>query len=330
MITFNTRIGKTDKDIEYAAQLINSDDVVAFPTETVYGLGGNAYSEKAVSKIYAAKGRPSDNPLIVHIPSFENVSDVASVITDDAVKLFNAFSPGPITVILPKKQIIPDCVTAGFDTVGIRIPSHDMARKFLSYCKVPVAAPSANLSKRVSPTTAEAVAEDMFGRIPMILDGGACSVGIESTVITLAKEMPTILRPGAITPNMIIDVLGSCASTSKKVLGAAPAPGMKYTHYRTTCDFAVRKSGNEVYALASYYQSLGRATVILSRSSNMYKYAGFDVIDLGETDEEICSSVYEQMRKAEKRYDVIVCEKVEGGELCDSIMNRLEKADNTK
>lgn len=260
--------------IDEAAGIIRNGGIVAFPTETVYGLGANAFDKQAVAGIFEAKGRPADNPLIVHLSTVADIANVAQCIPDAAFKLFEAYSPGPLTVVLNKKPCIPDTVTAGLNTVGIRIPSHPIAREFISACALPIAAPSANRSKRVSPTTASAVLEDMDGRIPLIIDGGSCSVGIESTVLSLTGEVPTVLRPGAITPAMIARVLGKCVEYKGKVTGSAPAPGMKYQHYRPLVDFILCDSGEEITNRYALYSSLGQSPIIMGKTSHLPNYAG--------------------------------------------------------
>ncbi len=226
-----------DSQLCKAAELIKSGALVAFPTETVYGLGANALDSKACDSIFEAKGRPHDNPLIVHVLSPSDFSLYAE--TEDQPllkKLAEKFMPGPLTVILPKKKIIPDSVTVGLQTVALRCPSHPIARAFIKTCGRPIAAPSANLSGKPSPTTAEHVYEDMNGRIPMILDGGACEVGLESTVISLKGDEIHLLRPGFVTVEDLREVTEKVI-VSKAVLSSLEknqkpeSPGMKYRHY---------------------------------------------------------------------------------------------------
>ena len=224
-----TTIEKASDAIQKGAKIINEGGLVVFPTETVYGLGANAFDERAVAKIFEAKGRPQDNPLIVHISSLEQVKDIAKDIPDKFYELASRFMPGPLTVILNKSDKIPYIVTAGGETVGIRMPDNKWARELIASSK-PLAAPSANRSKHISPTTAQHVYEDLQGRVELILDDGPCGVGIESTVLDLTCETPTILRPGAITADMLLDIVGQ-VSQNGKVIKIAKAPGMKYTHY---------------------------------------------------------------------------------------------------
>ena len=226
----------SDADFERAAALLRSGALVAFPTETVYGLGANGLDAAACACIYEAKGRPSDNPLILHIADLAMAHDVAADVPPLAAHLLTAFAPGPLTVILPKAPHIPDIVTGGLPTVGVRCPDHDTARRLIRATGVPIAAPSANTSGRPSPTTAAMVYADMAGRIPLILDGGSCRLGVESTIVDCTEESAiTILRPGAITREMVVaelphaDVRMDAALTAEDEVPRAP--GMKYTHY---------------------------------------------------------------------------------------------------
>ena len=225
-----------DAAMKEACDLIRAGELVAFPTETVYGLGANALDEEAAKKIYAAKGRPTDNPLIAHIADFSDLKPLVAEIPEAAGKLMEAFWPGPMTLILPKADCIPDAVSAGLDTVGIRLPANADARRLIRAAGCPIAAPSANRSGRPSPTTALHVLEDMDGRIPLILDGGVCQVGVESSVIDATGEVPVILRPGGITPEMVERVLGH-VRVDEHVMSplregdVARSPGMKYKHY---------------------------------------------------------------------------------------------------
>ena len=223
-------------DFERAADLIRSGALVAFPTETVYGLGANGLDAAACARIYEAKGRPSDNPLILHVSDLAMANQVTSYMPPFAAHLLTAFAPGPLTVILPKAAHIPDIVTGGLPTVGVRCPDHAAARRFIRTAGVPIAAPSANTSGRPSPTTAAMVHADMAGRIPLILDGGSCRLGVESTIIDCTEEgIVTILRPGAITCEMIAAELPTIEVRMDAALTEADetprAPGMKYTHY---------------------------------------------------------------------------------------------------
>jgi len=220
--------------IERAAQLLKQGKVVAFPTETVYGLGANGLDGQAVAKIYQAKGRPSDNPLILHIANQQEVIPLVTVIPANAQVLMDKYWPGPLTVILKKTNRVPDIVSGGLDTVAVRLPASIIARQLIALAGVPIAAPSANTSGRPSPTSAQAVLADLDGRIEAIIDGGLCDIGVESTVVDCTTPVPTLLRPGGITLEMLMDTLGEIELAP--VLDGSPecaprSPGMKYTHY---------------------------------------------------------------------------------------------------
>lgn len=227
---------KQEKEIMEAAQLIRSGEVVAFPTETVYGLGANALDSRAVGRIFEAKGRPGDNPLIIHIHDVSEWSRLAENIPKQAYLLADRFWPGPLTMILNKTRLVPMGVTAGLDTVGVRMPAHPVAIKLISLSRVPIAAPSANISGRPSPTLAQHVVEDMDGRIPLILDGGRTDIGVESTVLDLTGSVPLVLRPGGVTVEMLQSIVGQVRihPNVMKPLREGQrvrSPGMKYTHY---------------------------------------------------------------------------------------------------
>lgn len=230
----------SDEELSAAADILKSGGTVVFPTETVYGLGANALSDEAVSKIFEAKGRPSDNPLIVHIYDRKQLNDIAEEIPSDVEKLMDNFWPGPLTVILKKRPEIPDSVTAGLDTVGVRMPGNDTALKLLSMADVPIAAPSANISGRPSPTELSHCLLDMNGRVDAIIDGGPCSVGVESTVIDMTDE-PVIYRPGDITVQQIEDVLGKPVRIAAELHDGekAKSPGLKYRHYSPKAEVVV-------------------------------------------------------------------------------------------
>ena len=217
-----------------AGALVRAGEVVAFPTETVYGLGANALNPEAVAKIFAAKGRPQDNPLIVHIARKEDINELTTGLNANARKIMEHFMPGPITIIVPKAVIIPDVTSAGLDTVGVRFPINKYAQEFILACGCPIAAPSANISGRPSPTNAQDVLEDMQGKVAGILDGGSCGVGLESTVVDTTSPVPTICRPGGVTYEMLTEVLGA-VEIDPALLGDKDfkpiAPGMKYRHY---------------------------------------------------------------------------------------------------
>jgi len=240
------------KAVQTAAQILKDGGLVGIPTETVYGLAANALSGKAVAKIFAAKGRPMDNPLIVHISEFDQLEKLVKQIPEQAKQLAEKFWPGPLTIILPKSDIIPDEVSAGLDTVAVRFPSHPVARALINAAGLPLAAPSANLSGHPSPTTAAHVMNDLGGKIEAVLDGGACGVGVESTVVTLATNPPRLLRPGGITLEQLRSVLGTVdldnAVLHPLAVGVrAASPGMKYKHYSPKANVIIINGSFEAY-----------------------------------------------------------------------------------
>lgn len=320
-----TLVLKGKEAIEKGAELIASGEVVAFPTETVYGLGADAFNEEAVKKIFAAKGRPSDNPLIVHIADISALDGLVEDVSEAAKSVISAFMPGPITVIMKKSEKVPLSVTAGLDTVGIRMPSHVVAREFIKACGTPIAAPSANRSTHISPTSAEHVFEDMDGRIPLIIDGGDCEVGIESTIIDMSTDVPTILRPGAVTSEMLAEVLGAVKTFSGKVV-VAKAPGMKYKHYSPSCETVVAKDVGSAVKAYDDAEEKGLKPVIIARSSTAEKLGGRTHIDLGSSDAEVCRNIYAALHRAEKIAGFIVCEHFGEKGVCGSVMNRVMKS----
>ncbi|WP_050697911.1 L-threonylcarbamoyladenylate synthase [Anaeromassilibacillus senegalensis] len=243
---------KEPESIRKAARILQNGGLVGIPTETVYGLAANALNGAAVAGIFTAKSRPMDNPLIVHISQFDQIDGLVREVPDAARKLAERFWPGPLTIILPKGNCIPDEVSAGLDTVAIRFPSHPVAQAVIDAAGVPLAAPSANLSGHPSPTTAAHVMDDMDGRIEAVLDGGPCAVGVESTVVTLAAEPPRLLRPGGVTLEQLREVLGD-VEMDQAVLNPLPegqqaaSPGMKYKHYSPKANVVILDGSLEHY-----------------------------------------------------------------------------------
>lgn len=315
-----TKIGKTQKDVAEAAALIKRGELVAFPTETVYGLGGNALDADASRKIYGVKGRPSDNPLIVHLTKWQDAEKIAYT-TEQAKRLYDAFCPGPLTMILKKRAVVPDATTGGRQTVAIRFPSHPVARALIDQAGVPIAAPSANKSKHVSPTAAAHVYEDLAGEIPMILEGGDAEVGIESTIVDLTAEEPTVLRPGAITAEEIRAVLGK-GEYYRGEIKEALAPGMKYKHYspKVPCFLASRES---LESALERLRKQGLRPVLITTESEAEKYA--PSLSLGSTAKEAQHRIYGALREAEK-YDVAVIEDLSDRREYYAAMDRIKKA----
>jgi len=323
--------------IKEAAQLIRKGELVGMPTETVYGLGANALDEEAVKKIFAAKGRPGDNPLIVHVSCLAEIPPLVKEIPDSAKRLMEAFWPGPMTLILPKSALIPSAVSAGLDTVGIRLPASEAARDLIRESGCPIAAPSANRSGRPSPTTAQHVFEDMDGRIPMILDGGDSEVGVESSVIDATGEVPVILRPGGITPEMVEAVLGSVAVDEHVMSPLAEgdivrSPGMKYKHYAPKAKTVIfdGKAEHVIAAICARYDeavSAGETPAIL----------GFDEHDFGnrtrislgsvKRPQEAAARLFAALRELDERGETVaLCEAVEATGIGLAVMNRMGRA----
>lgn len=255
--------GTTEEDIQQAAEIIKEGGLVAFPTETVYGLGADALNPEAVGKVYAAKGRPSDNPMIVHISSKNDLSYLTFEITDDIRKLMDAFWPGPLTMVVPAAPVVPRVTTGGLDTVAVRMPSDPVAAALITSSETPIAAPSANLSGRPSPTSARHVIDDLDGRIDAIIQGGDCQVGIESTVVDMTGAVPTVLRPGIITAERLSQALGKTVeidpAMNVKTADFKPkSPGMKYKHYAPKAEMIIYKGDREKVYLAMSEEKLRR------------------------------------------------------------------------
>lgn len=318
-----------------AAQLINQGEVVAFPTETVYGLGADATNEEAVKKIFIAKGRPGDNPLIVHITS---VDQIQTVIRGEmpvwAKKLADAYWPGPLTMIFDKGDRIPSCVTAGLDSVAVRIPSHKDARNLIDAAQKPIAAPSANLSGRPSPTTARHVFDDMNGRIPMIIDGGESDVGLESTVLDVRSLPVKVLRPGGITPKMIADVVGEVevAGSVMRPLKEGEtvlSPGMKYKHYAPEGSLVIVKGNQKkvAEAILNMYDATEGEKCILALEGNLKNYPGKNVFSLGKDPKEMAHRLFDALREMDARgVSAIFSEAVDAEGIGLAVMNRLGRA----
>lgn len=319
-----TRIVKAKDGIDEGARILKDGGLVVFPTETVYGLGANAYNENAVANIFKAKGRPQDNPLIVHISSLDQVNDIAVDVPDEFYKLAERFMPGSLTVILKKSDKIPYVVTAGGDTVGVRMPDNAYTRQLIAK-SFPLAAPSANRSKHISPTTAQHVYEDLNGEVDLILDDGACQVGIESTVLDLTVDVPTILRPGAVTADMLLDVVGQ-VSQNGKIIKVAKAPGMKYTHYAPKVDTVTAVNIDHAVNEYDKQASLGKNPVIVARDIYRDTVKDRNLISLGVTVEDYTRNIYSALHTAEKEYDYIIVEELHGSGLEASVMNRVTKA----
>ena len=293
----------TIEDIKKAGEILKNGGLIAFPTETVYGLGANGLDEAAVSKVYKAKGRPSDNPMILHISQIDEIYDIAEEINEDCLKLMEAFWPGPLTVVVKRKKIVPNTTTGGLDTVGIRMPSDKTARLLIKEAGIPIAAPSANLSGKPSPTMPEHVIKDMNGRIDGIICGGKCQVGIESTVVLVTGDTPIILRPGKITKEDMKKVLGKEVKIdpaieiteikNNKDQDFRPmAPGMKYRHYAPDAEMVViegpeEKVKEEIKRREEKIKAEGKKVGVIIFGDENFEEAAHDLFaDLRKMDDE--------------------------------------------
>ena len=329
-----TKIEKiTPQSLAEAKRIILDGGVVGMPTETVYGLGGNAFDDGAVKKIFEVKGRPNDNPLIAHIHLDYDLSKIIDYDTPCAKKLREAFLPGPLTLVYPSTNKVSPFVSCGLNTLAVRVPSHEGAQAFLREVDVPVVAPSANLSKHVSPTSALHVYEDFEGKIPLILDGGECEGGIESTVCDVTGDTPIILRPGLITKEMIERVCGACEVYAPvlKAGDRAKSPGMMYKHYSPRCQTLLFNPNEILNAKSRISEELmkGRRVAVLCEQSLVQDFEDTDakILNLGGSPDEMASKLYKLLREAEKLADVLVAiEPSAQGGVMDGVMNRLKKA----
>jgi len=325
----------TPEAFERAGELIRAGEVVGFPTETVYGLGADATNPDAIDKIFRAKGRPGDNPLIVHISSLDQIGDVISGgMPENARRLAEAYWPGPLTMIFPKGKSISDKATAGLDSVGVRFPSHPDAQALIAAAKLPIAAPSANTSGKPSPTTAQHVMRDMDGRVPMIIDGGACDVGVESTVLDIRTTPVRVLRPGGVTPKMIADVLGEVEVDGSvlrplKEGEIARSPGMKYKHYAPDGSLVIVKGEREKVAerIKEMYDLAEGSACILCLEENIDLYGDRRVFSLGSGSAGFAHSIFAALREMdEENISAIFSEAVETDGIGLAVMNRLGRA----
>lgn len=312
-----------------AKELLLAGELVAFPTETVYGLGADARSDAAVENIYRVKGRPSDNPLIVHV---HKDYDLSLLVEDDrsyAAKLREAFLPGPLTLVYKSRGRVSAKVSCGLDTLAVRVPSHPSAQEFLKYVGIPVAAPSANISKHVSPVSAQHVFDDLHGKIPLILDGGACSGGIESTVCDVTGDYPVVLRQGLVSREMIESVTGKCGLYVPKAGEQVRSPGMKYKHYAPACRTCLFEADEIGKALTCFYRNrdAGMRVLILCEEAAADNFPSDSVLRLGNTAEEMAANLYALLRDAETKADMLIAVKPHArGGVMDGVLNRLCKA----
>lgn len=324
-------------DFVRAGNLLKNGEVVAIPTETVYGLAASAFSPDAVEKIFKAKGRPQDNPLIVHISDFDDLAKITEEVPETAIKLAENFWPGPLTMILKKNEKIPLEVTAGLSTVAVRFPSHKYARAVIEAAGVPLAAPSANLSGKPSPTSAQHVMRDLAGKIPMIIDGGECEVGLESTVIDLTGEKPMLLRPGAVTLSELCRVLGE-VSVNPKISEEVDdgervaSPGMKYKHYSPEAPVVIIDGEAEAFVRYVTANSEGKNAAVLcfDEEKALFMDTGINAVSYGskKDPESLAHGLFSALRTLdEMSLDIIYAREPElsdGMEL--AVVNRLGRA----
>ncbi|WP_028234222.1 L-threonylcarbamoyladenylate synthase [Pseudobutyrivibrio sp. MD2005] len=332
--------------IKEASEILKKGGLVAFPTETVYGLGGDATDKEASRKIYAAKGRPSDNPLIVHISEFSQLEAISSGLPETAKKLADAFWPGPLTMVVNKNEVVPYETTGGLDTVAVRMPNNPVALALINESGCMIAAPSANTSGRPSPTKASHVYEDLSGKIEAILDGGPVDIGLESTIVDLTEDVVTILRPGYINMDMLKEVVGEVRMDPGIVYndkgttsGAKPkAPGMRYKHYAPKGDLTII-SGDEdavistINKMAAEAIEKGSKVGIISTSETAGKYTAGEVLIIGNRSDEgsIAHNLYDILRQFDELdVDIIFSESFATPKMGQAIMNRLLKAAGQK
>lgn len=325
--------------IRLAAKLLEKGKLVAFPTETVYGLGANAFDESAVKKIFEAKGRPLDNPIIVHIYSIEQLYGLAKKVPKKALMLAKRFWPGPLTMILQKKACIPNAVTAGLNTVAVRMPSHKVARLLCREAKLPIAAPSANLSGRPSPTNAKHVIEDFKGKIACIIDAGNTNIGLESTVVDLTPKRATLLRPGGITAEQLSKVLPElrvhAVARAKEKVSVAKSPGTKYRHYAPKAELilvegAKEKAIEKATKLAKHFAEKKKVALLILASKKKPQLKGVIVKQLYQKNS-IAKRLFALLRELDARnVDIIIVNAIDEKELGLAIMNRLRRASSER
>lgn len=323
-----------DESIKLAAEIFRAGGLVGIPTETVYGLGANAFDEQAALSIFAAKERPADNPLIVHIYDRAQLADIVASIPENARRLMDAFWPGPLTIIMPKGEKIPYAVTAGLETVAVRYPVHPIALRMIEAAGLPIAAPSANLSGKPSPTTAQHVFDDMNGRIPLIIDGGACEVGLESTVVDTTRERVVLLRPGGVTREMLQDVLGQEVLLGKGVMEPlqdgekALSPGLLHKHYAPKAKVRVVVGDDDKraqYILENAAQD--EKPCVLCLDQRAHCYGNLPILSAGDTPESYAHNLFAALRSADDAgYTDVYAEGLSMDGVGLAVMNRIERA----
>ena len=319
----------SERSLRLAKQYISEGDVVAFHTETVYGLGADARSDSAVKHIFELKGRPQNNPLIVHVHRDFDITKLVDFIPPYARALAEAFLPGPLTMVYPSSNKVSALVSCGLDTLAVRVPSSETAQAFLRAVDIPIAAPSANVSKHISPVTAQHVFEDFSGRIPLILDGGKCEGGIESTVLDCTGETPLILRAGLVTREMVASVTGSCGVYVPKAGEQPRSPGMAYKHYAPKCRtaFFAPEELEQAKSLYREEEERGGVPCFFCEDALARTLEGFRVLDLGSSGEEMANRLYELLHRGEEEATLLigVCPEERGG-VYEGVLNRLTRA----
>ncbi len=340
----DTKIYKIDSEnidealLVEAASIIRQGGTVVFPTETVYGIGADALNETACGNIFLAKGRPSDNPLIVHISSLEELEKLVEKIDEKAMALAEKFWPGPMTLVMNKKAAVSDKVTAGLNTVAVRMPKNTIASALIRLSETPIAAPSANISGKPSPTLFKHVKEDMMGKVDAIIDGGSCEFGLESSVIDVTGEVATILRPGSVTKEDVEKILGKCEydpaiiSSDEEIV--PKSPGQKYKHYSPLAKVVLYKGdlSKQIGKIKSdfiKYSDEGLKVAVMATEQTLEEYSGDFLISMGDRDDlnSIASKLFNALRLFdEMKVDIILAESVDENGVGKAIMNRLSKA----
>ena len=344
------RISEVDRvKIRAAADIMRHGGLAAFPTETVYGLGGDALQEQAAEHIYAAKGRPSDNPLIVHISRLEQLYELAGEISPEALKMAEAYWPGPLTMVFRKSDIVPKTTTGGLDTVAVRFPVHPVAMELIEASGTYIAAPSANISGRPSTTTAAHCIEDLMGRVDAIVDGGDCEIGLESTILDVSTDKPQLLRPGAVTLEMIEETLGMSITEDAALKGPLAegvkpkAPGMKYRHYAPKAEMLLvegddgRAKAEAVIKLIKEHKAAGQRTAVLCsdecladmRAIEQESLNGVVIKTVGSRDDEkgTAHMLFELLREMDAEgVEFIAAEGYDEAAIGKALMNRMKKA----
>jgi L-threonylcarbamoyladenylate synthase len=344
METKETKILKIDSNnpqidkIQQAAEMIKQGGTVAFPTETVYGLGANALDEQAIDKIFKAKGRPQDNPLIVHISEISQLDELVESIPEKAFPLMKRFWPGPLTLIFNKSNKVTDKITGGLSTVAIRMPNHNIALQIIKHSALPIAAPSANISGKPSPTESSHVIEDLFGKIDIIIDGGSTGVGLESTVLDVSSEIPVILRPGGITLEQLLDIFPkveydpALESLNQDII--PKSPGQKYRHYSPKAKMKIIQGKVEdicysINELIKQYEKDKMKVGIMATKQTHHKYNNTEVLIVGDREkpETIAANLFSTLREFDKLgVDIILAEGIDEAGIGKAVMNRMKKA----